>query len=202
MFAVLAQFFYVGAQIAVWALFINYLVSETPPMSASLAGLLPHGWTYEKAGLYYISDQTAGKFLSIGFVLFLLGRFTGSMALRSFSPNKTLAAYGFINTILMALVVSRLGWLSVGALFASNFFMSIMFPTIFSLGIRGLGEDTKKGSSFIVMSIGGGAIFPLLNGWISGHFSMAVGFVVPLLCFAVVCGYGALWERLYARSTA
>jgi len=100
----------------------------------------------------------------------------------------------------MALVVLRLGWLSVGALFASNFFMSIMFPTIFSLGIRGLGDDTKKGSSYIVMSIGGGAVFPLLNGWISQHFSMAVGFVVPLLCFAVVAAYGSAWERLYARS--
>jgi FHS family L-fucose permease-like MFS transporter len=199
-FAVVAQFFYVGAQIALWALFINYLVSETPPMSASLASLLPHGWTYEKGGLYFISDQTAGKFLSVAFVLFLLGRFTGSMALRTFSANKTLAVYGFINTVLMALVVARLGWLSVGALFLSNFFMSIMFPTIFSLGIRGLGEDTKQASSFIVMSIGGGAIFPVLNGWISGHFSMAVGFVVPLICFAVVAFYGAYWERLFQRS--
>jgi FHS family L-fucose permease-like MFS transporter len=200
-FAVVAQFFYVGAQIAVWALFINYLVAETPPMSASLAGLLPHSWTYEKAGLYFISDQTAGKFLSIAFVLFLVGRLTGSLALRTFSPNRTLAAYGFINTILMLLVVSRLGWLSIGALFLCNFFMSIMFPTIFSLGIRGLGDETKKASSLIVMSIGGGAVFPLLNGWISQHFSMAAGFVVPLICFGVVAAYAASWERLYQRST-
>jgi FHS family L-fucose permease-like MFS transporter len=200
-FAVVAQFFYVGAQIALWALFINYLVSETPPMSASMASIFPHGWTYEKAGAYFISDQTAGKFLSAAFVIFLIGRLTGSMALRSFSPHRTLAAYGFINTVLMALVVLRLGWLSVGALFASNFFMSIMFPTIFSLGIRGLGDDTKKASSYIVMSIGGGAVFPLLNGWISQHFSMAVGFVVPLICFAVVAAYGSVWERLYARSS-
>jgi MFS transporter, FHS family, L-fucose permease len=199
-FAVVAQFFYVGAQIALWALFINYMVSETPPMSASMAGLLPDGWTYQKGGLYFISDQTAGKLLSVGFGLFLLGRLTGSMALRTFSAHKLLALYGLINTVLMALVVLRLGWLSVGALFLSNFFMSIMFPTIFSLGIRGLGPDTKKASSFIVMSIGGGAIFPVLNGWISGHFSMAIGFVVPLICFAVVCAYAASWERLYKRS--
>jgi FHS family L-fucose permease-like MFS transporter len=200
--AVLAQFFYVGAQIAVWSLFINYLVSETPPMSAGLAHLLPHSWTFEKAGFFFVSDQTAGKFLSVGFALFLLGRITGSIALRTFSANRTLAVYGVANALMMLLVVARLGWISVAALFVSFFFMSIMFPTIFSLGIHGLDGDTKKkASSFIVMAIGGGAVFPPLNGWLSGHFSMRVGFIVPLICFAVVAVYGALWPKLHGSAT-
>jgi FHS family L-fucose permease-like MFS transporter len=200
--AVFAQFCYVGAQIAVWALFINYIVSETPGMSAATAGMLPEGWTIVKNGLHYFSDQSAGKLLSVGFALFLLGRVTGSLALRVASPEKTLALYGGLNTLMMLLVVLRLGWLSVAAFFASFFFMSIMFPTIFSLGIKGLGDHTKTASSFIVMAIGGGGVFPFINGYISDHFSMAVGFIVPLLCFAVVMGYGVLWPKLYERSRA
>ena len=86
------------------------------------------------------------------------------MVVRTFGAQRTLALYAFINAVLMGLMVLRLGWISVGALFLSFFFMSIMFPTIFSLGIHGLGEQTKKASSFIVMAIAGGGIFPFLNG--------------------------------------
>jgi MFS transporter, FHS family, L-fucose permease len=200
-FAVLAQFFYVGAQIAIWALFINYLVVETPAMSAGMASFFPDGWTFQKEGLWYVSDRGASRFFGLGGLgLFFVGRLVGTMVVRSFGAQRTLAVYGFINAALMALMVLRLGWISVGALFLSFFFMSIMFPTIFSLGIHGLGEQTKKASSFIVMAIAGGGIFPFLNGLISGKINMAAGFVVPLICFLVVAWYALSWERLERAS--
>jgi FHS family L-fucose permease-like MFS transporter len=204
-FAVLAQFAYVGAQIAIWGLFINFLTStvEMPDLGAGLAGLLPKDWTFHEGNIFRVTDYGAGWLFSLGgFGLFSIGRLTGSMALRVFKPQKTLAFYGFMNVLMMALVFMRLGWLSVAALFLSNLFMSIMFPTIFSLGIHGLGEQTKKASSFIVMSIGGGAVFPLLNGWVSGKFGLARGFVVPLLCFLVVMIYALSWEKLERTSRA
>lgn len=197
--AVLTQFCYVGAQIALWALFINYIRSEAPGMSAGVGQAFPDGWTFPRDGSYFFTDLGASRLLSVAFACFLLGRITGSMALRTFSAHRTLAVYGLINTVLMALVVLRLGWISVFALMGANFFMSIMFPTIFSLGIHGLGEETKRASSFIVMAIAGGGIFPFLNGWISGK-SMALGFIVPLICFGVVAAYGFNWPKLEARS--
>jgi FHS family L-fucose permease-like MFS transporter len=203
--AVLAQFCYVGAQIAIWGLFINYLTSKVtmPALSTGLAHALPSSWTFADGEVYRITDRGGSWLLSLGgFGLFLVGRLTGSWAMRVFKPQKTLALYGAINVLMMLLVVARLGWLSVFGLFASNFFMSIMFPTIFSLGLVGLGDNTKKASSFIVMSIGGGAVFPVLNGWIAGHFSLSTGAIVPLLCFAVVAGYALLWEKLEAKGRA
>jgi FHS family L-fucose permease-like MFS transporter len=110
-----------------------------------------------------------------------------------------LAAYSALNVLFMIAVMGNLGWVSVGALFASFFFMSIMFPTIFALGISGLGAETKKASSYIVMAIVGGAVVPMLMGFIADRLSMRVGFVVPLTCFAGIAAYGATWRRLRAK---
>jgi FHS family L-fucose permease-like MFS transporter len=74
--------------------------------------------------------------------------------------------------------------------------MSIMFPTIFALGIHGLGTKSKVASSFIVMAIMGGALLPKLMGWVGDHYNMSLGFAVPMVCFAVVALYGFLWPRL------
>jgi FHS family L-fucose permease-like MFS transporter len=93
--------------------------------------------------------------------------------------------------------MAPLGWISLGGLFLSFFFMSIMFPTIFSLGIHGLGDQTKRASAFIVMSIVGGALLPFPTGWIADRFSMSIGFVVPLLCFVGVLIYALRWDRLH-----
>ena len=201
-YAVLAQFFYVAAQIGVWSFFINYVVSETPPISAAVAGVLPGGWTDLKNGVYVVTDTGGSRLLTVAFVLFLVGRVTGSMALRKRKAHSTLAVYAIINTVLMLVVLLPLGWLSVAAIFACNFFMSIMFPTIFSLGLHGLGEETKRASSYIVMSIVGGAVIPPLLGWIADEFGMRIGFAVPLVCFAGVFFYAASWEKLEARSRA
>ena len=150
--------------------------------------------------LFKVTERGASILLSFGgFALFLIGRFTGSMALRLFKAHTTLAFYCLLDAVMMVIVMLPLGWTSVTALFLSFFFMSIMFPTIFALGIRGLGEHTKLGSSLIVMAIVGGAIMPLLMGWLADNFSMRVGFCMPLICFVVIAIYGAVWQKLENR---
>jgi len=196
--AVGAQFFYVAAQIGIWAYFINYLRSpEMPDVPAWLSKALPAGWTYPvTTGNYHVTDLGASKAFAGGILCFLAGRLTGSMLLRVSSAHRTLAVYGLINSVLMAVIIVHVGWLSVAALFLCNFFMSIMYPTIFALGIRGLGAHTKLGSSLIVMAIVGGAIMPLLMGWLADTFSMRMAFAMPLFCFAYVMLYAAFWPKL------
>jgi FHS family L-fucose permease-like MFS transporter len=201
---VLAQFLYVGAQIGIFGFFINYVRSEaTPALSEGLATALPAGWATVEHGAWRVSEFGATRLLGlVAFGLFLLGRLTGSMAMRVFKPQKTLALYSAINLGLMALVVAPLGWLSVIALFLSFLFMSIMFPTIFSLGVHGLGAHTKQGSSFLVMSIVGGALSTIVMGAIADATNMSISFLLPLACFAGVLLYASQWERLEARSRA
>ena len=168
--AVIAQFLYVAAQTGVNSFFINYVTEEIPSMT----------------------NQHAAQILGFGGMgLFWLGRFTGStLLMRVIRPNRLLAFYAIMNVITMALVVAGLGWISVVALFSTYFFMSVMFPTIFALGIDGLGPLTKKGSSILVMSIVGGAIFPMIMGWIADVSTMALGFIVPLVCFGYIVFFG------------
>jgi len=168
--AVIAQFLYVAAQTGINSFFINYVTEEIPS----------------------VTNQQAAQILGIGGMgLFWLGRFTGSTVfMRLFRPNRLLAFYATANVITMALVVAGLGWTSVVALFSTYFFMSVMFPTIFALGIKDLGPLTKKGSSLLVMSIAGGAIVPVLMGHIADVSTMAIGFIVPLVCFAFIVFYG------------
>jgi len=168
--AVIAQFLYVAAQTGVNSFFINYVTEEIPSMT----------------------NQHAAQILGFGGMgLFWLGRFTGSTILmRVIRPNRLLAFYAVMNVLTMGLVVAGLGWISVVALFSTYFFMSVMFPTIFALGINGLGPLTKKGSSILVMSIVGGAILPMFMGWIADVSTMALGFIVPLMCFAYIVFFG------------
>jgi FHS family L-fucose permease-like MFS transporter len=93
-------------------------------------------------------------------------------------------------------VFLKLGWLSVICVFLSYFFMSIMFPTIFALGIHGLGARAKKASSFIVMAIMGGAIVPKLMGAVGDHYGLSRAFIVPMACFGIVAFYGFNWSKL------
>jgi len=99
--------------------------------------------------------------------------------------------------MLCGVVVMKLGWLSVAAVFLIFFFMSVMFPTIFALGIHGLGAQSKKNASaFIVMSITGGALMPKLMGHLGDVYNMSVSFWMPLACFALIAAYGFLWSKL------
>jgi len=100
-----------------------------------------------------------------------------------------------MNVIATILIFLKLGWLSVVCVFLTYFFMSIMFPTIFALGIFGLGARAKKASAFIVMAIMGGAILPKLMGAVADKYDMSRGFIVPTLCFAFVAFYGFTWSK-------
>jgi MFS transporter, FHS family, L-fucose permease len=163
MLGVLAQFFYVGAQVCVSSFFIRF--------AQYAAGL---------------DEKPAAYFLSAALLGFMIGRFLGTFLMKYIHPGRLLAIYSAINFSLLLAAVLSSGILSVYALIAVEFFMSIMFPTIFSLSIRGLGHKTKIGSSLLIMSIVGGAIFPIIMGSLSDHSNIQVSYVVPALCFIVV----------------
>jgi FHS family L-fucose permease-like MFS transporter len=207
--AVAAQFFYVAAQAGIFSFFINYMTSETPAIpgawSESMARLsasssLLHDWLLgwfevSKTGVLALSNKGASNLASVGSICFLVGRFTGAGLLRKFSAHKILGLYGVMNVITTLLIFSKLGWVSVICVFLSYFFMSIMFPTIFALGIFGLGARAKKASAFIVMAIMGGAVLPKLMGYVADQFDMSRGFIVPTFCFAFVAFYGFNWSK-------
>ena len=194
--AVAAQFLYVAAQAGIFSFFINYMTSQVPPIPDALnAGLLKGLFEPGRDGLLCISDQGAATLASVGFVCFLIGRFTGAGLLRKYSAHKLLGLYGVMNVAMCFVVFSKLGWVSVACVFLSYFFMSIMFPTIFALGIHGLGARAKKASAFIVMAIMGGALLPKLMGYVADKTDMSRGFIVPLFCFAFVAFYGFRWPR-------
>jgi FHS family L-fucose permease-like MFS transporter len=163
--AVVAQFFYVGAQVCVGSFFIK--------MARTGAGM---------------DEKTAAQYLGWGYgAAFMLGRFVGTFLMGRFASEKLLSAYALINIVLSAVAIFGSGIVVVYALIAIAFFMSIMFPTIFSLGIKDVGADTKMASSLIVMSIVGGAFLPPVLGIISDATgSIQNGYIVPLLCFVVV----------------
>lgn len=163
--SVVAQFCYCAAQTGIFSFFINYVTEA----DAS------------------ISNLQASRILAFGgMALFMIGRLTGSVTMRWLAPRRLLATYALLSALCMGLVIVSWGTLSLYALYLSFFFMSIMFPTIFALGLEGVGADnTKKASSFIVMGVAGGAFSPMLMGYI-GETTMAIGFVVPLCAFLYI----------------
>jgi fucose permease len=160
-----------------------------------LADAYPKELAYQD-GVLGVSNQFAATLASLGFVCFLLGRVRGALWLKRFSAHKMLGLYSVINVALCLLIFLKLGWLSVACVFLSYFFMSIMFPTIFALGIFGLGARAKRASAYIVMGIVGGALLPKLMGAIADHYDMSRGFIVPMVCFALIALYGYFWPKL------
>lgn len=166
--AVIAQFFYVGAQVCVSSFFILF---------ASQAA--------------EISDKQAAVYLSAYGIAFMTGRFVGTFLMKYIQPAKLLSFYAIINIGLSLVAVLAGGMITVYALIGIGFFMSIMFPTIFALGIKDLGADTKAGSSLIIMSIAGGAVLPPLLGYIADKTgNIQYGYSVALICFVVVLYFG------------
>jgi FHS family L-fucose permease-like MFS transporter len=163
MLGVLAQFFYVGAQVCVSSFFIRF--------AKQVAG---------------IEEKSAAMFLSAALLGFMVGRFLGTFLMKYIAPGKLLAFYSVMNFILLILAVKTHGKFSVFALVGVEFFMSIMFPTIFALSIRGLGAKTKEGSSLLIMSIVSGAIFPVIMGRVSDMSTIQTAYIVPAFCFLVV----------------
>ncbi|HEY8782347.1 MAG TPA: L-fucose:H+ symporter permease [Mucilaginibacter sp.] len=160
---VFAQFFYVGAQAGILGFFIRF--------SERVAGM---------------GEKTAAAFLTAAAIGFMAGRFSGTYLMKFFNPVKILATYSIINVFLLLLAVTLHAKFSVFALIGVAFFMSIMFPTIFSLSIRGLGSKTKLGSSLVIMAIVGGATIPPVMGIVSDMSSIQYAYLVPIVCFSYI----------------
>ena len=195
--AVAAQTLYVAAQTGFNSFFINYVTETLSTVQAAVAGAMQHMGKFGEVFMPQNPEQAASLILALGGMgAFWIGRLSGSYFMKFIRPERLLGIYAVINTILSAIVVMELGWFSVTALFSSYFFMSLMFPTIFALGIRGLGPLTKKASSFLVMAVAGGAFCPPIMGTIADHFGMPVAFLIPLACFAFIAWYARFGTRL------
>jgi FHS family L-fucose permease-like MFS transporter len=170
MLAVLAQFCYVGAQVGTWSYFIQYVQDYV-----------------------HQPEKIAGYFLTGTLVGFGVGRFVSSQLMRVVPAHRLMGIFALINVTLVAIGILLPGWVGLWAIFLTSFFMSLMFPTIFALGLNGLGKNTKSGASLLVMAIIGGAVFTPLIGWVfQTTRSMAQAMIVPLLCYVAV-GIYAFW---------
>ena len=173
--AIFGIFFYVGSQVGVGSFFIRF--------SRFVAN---------------IPEKEAGRlFAYIAMVGFMAGRFLGTFFMRYIKPARLLSLYAAINILLLTVGILAKGHVAVYAVMATPFFMSIMFPTIFALGIKDLGEETKMASSFLVMAIIGGAVAPLAMGAISDATgSIQVAYIVPLICFAYILFFGLKGHKI------
>jgi FHS family L-fucose permease-like MFS transporter len=166
--AVIAQFFYVGAQVGIWSYFIDFVKDVTPS----------------------VSEKNAAFLLSASLILFMIGRFSGAAIMTRIRPSRLLFGYALANVVLCGVAAFASPWIAVGALALSSFFMSIMFPTIFALGIEGVGPAKPLGSSCIIMAIIGGAIFPPIMGFIAVKAgAVPIAMLLPLMCFIVIAAY-------------
>lgn len=168
-FAVVAQFLYVGAQVSVWSYMIPYVISSTG-----------------------VGEREAGYWLTGALVAFTAGRFFSAWLLNFVSAANLLGTYSVLNTAICCVAVFRPGWLGVGSLVVVSFFMSTMFPSIFALGTKGLGTRTKTGSALIVMAIIGGALITLVMGRVP---NVALSYLVPAACFVGIALYAWLGSQ-------
>jgi MFS transporter, FHS family, L-fucose permease len=170
---VLAQFSYIGAKVGTWSYFITYIQDYTG-----------------------LPERTAGYFLTGTLVAFTIGRFLATYLMRFIEPRKLMGFYSLANMGLFALGVLLPGWIGLWAIFLTSFFMSLMFPTIFALGIKGLGPNTKIGGSMIVMAMIGGAVLTPVMGLIfEATRSMATAMLVPLACYVFITYYAFVGSR-------
>jgi FHS family L-fucose permease-like MFS transporter len=131
--------------------------------------------------------------------MMLAGRFIGTFLMRVIAPNRLLALYAFANIVMCVIVAQNLGWPSYIALLLINFFFSIMFPTIFSLGLKNLGSRTQQAASFISMGVVGGAFFPFLMGFVADHYGIAQAYYTPIICYLVIFFFGYRFYKVSAN---
>ncbi|MGR4893722.1 L-fucose:H+ symporter permease [Stenotrophomonas sp. ATCM1_4] len=177
---VLGIFFYVGAEVAIGSLMVNYF--SLPEIGG-------------------ITEAQASNYLSAYWFLAMVGRFTGAALMVKLSPRKLLALFAAVNIALLVTTVSNTGMTAVYSLICIGLFNSIMFPTIFALSIEGLGPLTSKGSSLLIMAIVGGAIVPYLQGQLADRIGLHHSFVLPLLCYGYIIFYGLFGARRGAAAT-
>ena len=174
--AILAQFMYVGAQVGTWSYLIQYVQDNT-----------------------HLGEKAAANYLIYSLVAFGIGRFASTALMRVVRPNLLMGSYAVINVLLVTVGVLHPSWIGVWAMVLTSFFMSLMFPTIFALGLKGLGPNTKIGGSLIVMAIVGGAILTPLMGLINVRTgSIAMAYLVPLAGYVVVALYAFFGSQMRA----
>lgn len=170
--ALFAQFFYVGAQVGVWSYTIRYVQANMPGTSA----------------------KEAANFLTAELICFMAGRFAGAALMKYLAPVRLLLSFAIINIVLTLYAVLHPGSSGAYALVVCSFFMSVMYPTIFALGVEGRGDDERKmGAALLVMTIIGGAVLTALMGAVSDHSSIARAMIVPAGCFVVIALFA--WRR-------
>lgn len=174
----IAQACYVAAQTGVFSFLINFVTDDD---------MHPR-----------FEVQYAPYFLSFGFLLFMIGRLSGSAMMKYFKTHKVLTYFSLGCCLLLPIVAAEFGWISLIALYLVFFLMSIMFPTIFALAIDALGSKTKEASSYVVMGVAGGAVFPPIMGLISDHYGMSIGFLAPIPLFAFILYYGVQGYKIRA----
>lgn len=177
LFGVLGIFFYVGAEVSIGSFLVNYL--SLPNIGG-------------------FSEQQATHYVSLYWTMAMVGRFAGSALLVRFSPRKLLALFALINVGLLALTMGSEGKLALYSVVAIGLFNSIMFPTIFALGIERLGPLTNKASSLLIMAIVGGAVVPFLQGMLADRIGVHHSFILPLLCYGYIIFYGLVGARASA----
>lgn len=182
-FGILAQFFYVGAQASLWGYFVDLKLHFAREDNLAIVNMI-----------YRITEdmtptQIASYHASFAFILFMVGRFFGTWLLTKFKANSLLATYAAISIFLCIVGMISTGLVAVVAIMAIYFFMSIMFPTIFSLSIRNLGAQVKIGSALVIMAIVGGAVMPPISGWLSLS-AVENSLIVPIIAFGVILFFG------------
>ena len=176
---VIAQFFYNGGQTAVNSLFLVYCC------------------TY--AG---IDEATATTFFGLYMLAFLAGRWIGTLLMGTFKPEHMLTVYALMNVVLCGVIMAFGGYVGLYAMLAVSFFMSIIYPTQFSLALDGLGEQTKSGSAFLVMAIVGNACVPQFTAYIMHQNAdiYQIAYIIPLVCFMICAFYGIMYRKLRVKS--
>jgi MFS transporter, FHS family, L-fucose permease len=195
---ILTQFLYIAAQVGVNAFAVNYILENAITLDAAGATVTDPLFAWYGAATNAASPEAAAAYvITIAMILYATGRFTGAAITRIIKPNLLLSLYGIANCVIILMVMADLKHLSWRVLPFCWLFMSIMFPFIFAMSLRNLGERTKLAASFQIMSIVGGAIAPPLMGWLADQYhSMAICFVLPLLGFIAPTIYGFAYPRL------
>ena len=177
--AVLAQFLYVGAQVGTWSYFIQYVEEATG-----------------------VGDKAAGYMLTGTLAAFAVGRFSSAWLMKHFEVRTLLGIYSVVNVVLGVVAVTRVNWLGACCLLTTSLFMSIMFPTIFALGLKGMGDKTKTAGSLLVMAILGGAALTKVMGMLADSDGLRAAYLVPVVCFVGVGLYAWFGGEHKASETA
>jgi FHS family L-fucose permease-like MFS transporter len=177
MFGVVAQFFYVGAQVCIWSFVIRYGQEAIPGTG----------------------EKTLANYLMVSLVLFMLGRFVATALMSRFRAAWLMWLYASINVLLCAYAILFPSYSGLLALVTTSFFMSLMFPTIFALSVKNLGSLAKAGSSLVVMAIIGGAVLTAVMGLMSDLSSIHTAVIVPLMCFVVIAVYARQRDHIEVK---